>query len=77
MTKTDALEALIERVAAWPQEAQDELMRSLKHIEEKHVGVYRLDEEEQVAIDEAIAQADRDEFASNDNMRELWVRHAL
>lgn len=77
MTKTEALEALIERVADWPPEAQDELMRSLMHIEEKHVGLYRLDEEEQFAINEALAQADRGEFASDDEMQELWTRHAV
>lgn len=77
MTKTEALEALIERVADWPPEAQDELMRLLIHIEQKHVGLYRLDEEEQVAIEEAITQAKRGEFASDEEMNELWARHAL
>jgi hypothetical protein len=77
MTKTDALEMLIERVATWPPEAQDELMRSLINIEEKHVGLYRLDAEEQAAIESAIAQADRLEFASDVEMAELWRRHGL
>jgi hypothetical protein len=77
MTKTEALEVLIDRVAAWPANAQDELMRSLIHIEEKHVGLYRLDAEEQAAVDSAIAQADRREFTSDDEMAELWRRHGL
>jgi hypothetical protein len=36
MNKT--LESLIDRVAQWPQEAQDEAARALAAIEEKHVG---------------------------------------
>jgi predicted transcriptional regulator len=77
MTKTEALEALIERVAAWPPEAQDEFMHSVSQIEEKHVGVYRLNAEEQAAIEAAIVQADRGEFASDQEMAELWRRHGL
>jgi hypothetical protein len=35
------LESLIDRVPTWPQEAQDEAVRALTEIEEKHVGAPR------------------------------------
>ncbi|WP_283806160.1 hypothetical protein [Bradyrhizobium stylosanthis] len=39
MTKP-GLEILLERVSAWPEEAQEELMRSLTDIENRHLGIY-------------------------------------
>ena len=36
------VEALLERVADWPEEAQAELVRSIVDIETKHLGVYKL-----------------------------------
>ncbi len=35
------LESIIDRVATWPEEAQDEAVRALTAIERKHVGVSR------------------------------------
>jgi hypothetical protein len=35
------LEALIDRVSTWPQDAQEEAAQALAAIEEKHVGVRR------------------------------------
>src|SRR5271166_2579803 len=49
MTK-HGLEILLERVATWPQEAQEELLQSLAEIEKKHLGVYRLNEAERAAV---------------------------
>jgi hypothetical protein len=41
MTK-QGLEILLERVASWPEDAQEEFVRSVANIESKHIGVYRL-----------------------------------
>jgi predicted transcriptional regulator len=77
MTRTEALEALIQRIAEWPQAAQDELMRSVVAIEQEHVGVYKLSPEERVAVEEGLAAADRGEYATDAQMEELWNRHGL
>jgi hypothetical protein len=74
MTKAEALGAKIGRVVDWPSEAQDELMSALVRIEEKHIGLYRLEEEEELAIEEAVAQANRGELASSDELTDLWAR---
>lgn len=49
MTK-QALEILLERVSAWPEEAQEELMRSVTDIENRHLGIYRLSDDERNAV---------------------------
>ncbi|HEX8167178.1 MAG TPA: hypothetical protein VF601_15520 [Beijerinckiaceae bacterium] len=77
MTKAEALEVLIERIAEWPEEAQNELMRSVLDIEQKHVGVYRLSDEERAAIAEGSAQADRGEFATDAEMEDLRKRYGI
>jgi hypothetical protein len=43
---TKVLQELIERVAALPKEAQEEVVRSVLEIEQRHTGVYTLDDEE-------------------------------
>ena len=44
------LENLIDRVAALPKEAHEEVVRSLVEIEQRHTGVYTLDDDERADI---------------------------
>ena len=71
------LEILLERVSAWPEQAQAELIRTIDEIEQRHSGVYQLSDEESVAIDEGLAAADRGEFASDEEMAALFKRHGV
>lgn len=50
MAKEQTLGTLIERVVAWPEEAQE--VRSIVEIERKHLGVCRLTPEERAAVEE-------------------------
>jgi hypothetical protein len=49
------LEILLERVSTWPEEAQDEFVKSVADIESKHLGVYRLSDEERDAVRRGLA----------------------
>jgi predicted transcriptional regulator len=60
---------LLERAESWPQEAQDELVRSALAIERKHAGIYRLDDEERSDIREGLAEIDRGEVALDEDVR--------
>jgi predicted transcriptional regulator len=60
---------LLERAETWPQEAQEELIRSALAIERKHGGVYRLDDEERADIREGLAEIERGEVASEDEVQ--------
>lgn len=57
---------ILDRVADWPEEAQAELMQAVADIEAKHLGVYRLSDDERKAVREGLAQADRGEFVPDD-----------
>ncbi len=70
----EQIAALTERVAAWPEEAQAELLRSLLRIETKFSGVHHLSADEAAAVEEGLAQADRAEFVSDDEMAALFER---
>jgi predicted transcriptional regulator len=70
------LETLLERVSTWPEEAQAELAWIIEELEWQYSGdVYQLSEEENVAIDKALAAADRGEFATDEEMAALFKRH--
>ena len=67
MTKQQ-IAILLERVETWPKEAQDELIRSALAIERRHGGMYRLDEEERADIRAGVAEIERAEVASDEEV---------
>jgi hypothetical protein len=60
---------LLERAVDWPQEAQEELVRAAIDIEKRHAGVYRLSDEERADLQEARAEIDRGEVATDDEVQ--------
>jgi len=71
----DVIETLLERIADWPKEAQAEVVKAIVDIETKYFGVYKLSAEERAAIVEAKAQAERGEFASDEEVAALFNRY--
>jgi predicted transcriptional regulator len=59
-------ERILDRIADWPEEAQQELMQAVADIEAKHTGVYRMSDDERAAVLEGLAQAERGEFVPDD-----------
>jgi predicted transcriptional regulator len=74
MTQTKTLEALMERAASWPDEAQAELVRFMIDTEAKHFGIYRLSDEERDAIRKGLDDVKHGRFASDEEMAELFGR---
>jgi hypothetical protein len=68
------LENLIDRVAALPKEAQEEVVRSVIEIEQRHTGVYRLDDEERADILAALEEVRRGEVATDDEAAAVFRR---
>ena len=60
MTKT--AKQLLERVASWPEEDQEELAEVAREIEARRSGIYEPTPEEEAAIREGIAELDRGEW---------------
>lgn len=75
MTK-EALEILLERVSAWPEEAQQELMRSLTDIENRHLGIYRLSDDERNAVRRGLKDMREGRLASDDEVAAVFNRYS-
>jgi predicted transcriptional regulator len=69
------MDDLLDRVRTWSPEEQEEAAFILLALEERRKGVYELDEEELAAIEEAEAQAERGEFATDEEMKALYDRY--
>lgn len=70
----DAIEALLERVRAWPSVRQEDAARVLLAMEAEPLGVYRLTDEERADLDAALAEVERGEVASDAEVAALFAR---
>jgi len=71
---TNAAKLLLERVASWPEEDVQKLEEAAREIEALRSGEYRATEDELRAIDEAIAELDRGEAASEAEVRAAYAK---
>jgi hypothetical protein len=71
---TKVLEDLIERVAVLPKAAQEEVVRSVVEIEQRHTGVYMLDDEERADILAALDEVKQGVVASDDDAAVVFKR---
>ena len=69
------LEILLDRVSTWPEEAQEEFVRSVADIESKHLGVYRLSDEERDAVRRGLADMREGRLASDAEVAALFNRY--
>jgi predicted transcriptional regulator len=69
------LRKLLEKVEAWPADDQAELIEYAREIESRRKGVYVLSDDEREAIEEGLAQADRGEFATDEEIAALFKRY--
>jgi predicted transcriptional regulator len=66
---------LLERVETWPAEDQEELVDVAREIESRRNGVYRLSDEERVAVRAGMDAARRGDFVPEDEMDEFYRLH--
>jgi predicted transcriptional regulator len=71
------LKNLLERAETWPETDQQELVEAASEIEARRTGVYRLSDDERAEIRAGLAEADRGEFASDEEMASVWKRCGL
>jgi predicted transcriptional regulator len=74
MTK-EQINAVLEAIRSWPREDQEELVDIARAIEARRAGVYVMTAEEQAAVREGLAEADRREFVSDEDMEAFWTRN--
>jgi hypothetical protein len=71
---TGKLKELLIRAEAWPEEAQDELVRSAFDIELRYLGAYQLSDDDRAALARSLADARADRFASEQEVEEVFSR---
>jgi hypothetical protein len=69
------LEILLDRVSTWPEEAQEEFVRSVADIESKHLGVYPLSAEERDAVRRGLADMREGRLASDAEVAAVFNRY--
>jgi hypothetical protein len=74
MDMNATLKNLLRAAEAWTPEEQAELADYARVIEARRTGVYELDEDELAAINEGSGQADRGEFVTDGDLKELFRR---
>jgi hypothetical protein len=70
---TTTAKRLLERVASWPEEDIVKLEEAARQIEAWRSGEYEVTAEELRAIDEAIAELDRGEVATPEQVRAAFA----
>ncbi len=68
-----ATKEILEKVAGWPEEDQQELAELAREIEARRTGVYVLSDEERAAI----AKARQGAFVSDEDAAAFWQRHGI
>jgi hypothetical protein len=74
---TKLLEHALETVRGLPPEMQDELARMLLQFAGEEQPVVQLTAKEEASFEESLAQADRGEFATDEQVRAIWAKHGL
>ena len=74
---TPTTKALLEQVASWLEQDQDELAEYAREIEARRTGVYVLSDEEWADLQEGIGQADRRELVPDDVVANADKRHGV
>jgi len=74
---TKVLEDAIEKVRRLPEDRQAYVAEVLEQIAAAGSDVFTVPEEHRAAVLEGLGQADRGEFASDEEMAELWKKYGL
>ena len=71
------LEHAVETVSALPDDTQDELARILLQLAGVEQPPYELAPEEEADIEASLDEAERGEFATDEEVRAMWAKHGL
>ena len=71
------LEKAVEAAKAWPLDRQEAAAEVLEHMNRLATAPYKLSSEERTALEEALAEARRGEFASDGEVAAMFARHGL
>ena len=73
--KTSDLQKYLQRIPAWPKEAQDELVRSIAEIEHRYSELYHVDHDERAALERSAEDVRQNRFASDHDVEAAFSRY--
>jgi len=74
---TKTLKEVMEQLATWPREDQEDLAEYAREIEARRTGAYTMSDDERAAVTRGLAEADRGEFVSDEVVAEADKRRGL
>jgi hypothetical protein len=74
---TKLLDMAIEAAKDLPAELQDEVAGILLSFMDRDQEVYQLTPEEEADLNEGLREAERGEFASDEDVRAMWAKYGL
>ena len=74
---TKLLEQAVATVRGLPPETQDELARMLLQLAGEDQPVLQLSADEEASFDDSLTQAERGEFATDEQVRAIWAKRNL
>ena len=69
------LKKVLARAETWSEDEQEELAQIVLEIEARRHGVYHATPEELKAIDEGLAEIERGEIASDEEVEAVFAKH--
>jgi hypothetical protein len=69
-----AAKQILQQVASWPEEDQEELAELAREIEARRSGAYVVNEDERKAIEEALDELNDGKRVSESDMAAFWRR---
>ena len=68
------LQKLLPAIERWPEEDQKALAEAAPEIEAIRTGTYSMSPDDEAAVAEGLAQAERGEFVADGQIEEVWKR---
>ena len=73
--KANDLKKYLQRIPAWPKEAQDELVRSMAEIEHRYSELYHVDDQERAALERSAEDVRQNRFAADHDVEATFTRY--
>ncbi|HEY1454180.1 MAG TPA: hypothetical protein VGF57_12040 [Roseiarcus sp.] len=74
---TELLERAVQSLRGLPPETQDALARILRQLVGDDPSIVTLSPEEEASFQTSFSQAERREFATEDEIKAVWAKHGL
>jgi predicted transcriptional regulator len=74
---TELLERAVETMRGLPAETQDALARILLQLADKDPSIAQVSTEDEESLRASLLEAERGEFATDEEIRAIWAKHGL